>query len=210
MTGKPIVLSLCDRTGYITVPWARAGFECWLVDLAHPPGVKRVADNVYLVGADVRTFLPPRKDYAITFAFPPCTDLAVSGARWFQEKGLSSLAFALDLVAACKDICEWTEGVWMLENPVSTLSTYWRKPDHTFDPYEYGGYLDPEGDSYSKRTCLWTSPTFNMPEKRPVVFDEKLIRDGYPKDERAEMRARTPMGFAQAVFEANSPTFNHA
>ena len=56
----------------------------------------------------------------------------------------------------------------MLENPVGVLSSYWRKPDHTFDPCDYGGYLNPAGDAYTKKTCLWTGGGFIMPKKKPV------------------------------------------
>jgi hypothetical protein len=73
-------------------------------------------------------WLPPPRRYAIVFAFPPCTHFAVSGARWFQEKGMNGLTEALEVVEACRSICEWSEAPWMFENPVSTLSSYWRRP----------------------------------------------------------------------------------
>lgn len=160
MTG--IVLSLCDRSGVMVRPWLDAGYECWIVDIQHPPGVHR-SGRLVRVGADIMTWLPPLAAYRIAFAFPPCTDLAVSGARWFKDKGLAGLASAISLVERCRDICEWADAPWMLENPVGTLSTYWRKPDHLFDPCDYGGYLDPPGDAYTKRTCLWTGGGFAMP-----------------------------------------------
>lgn len=143
-----IVLSLCDRTTNMVKPWLDAGYECWCVDTRHEPGETRDG-NLVLVGADVLDWIPPRRDYAIAFAFPPCTHLASSGARWFASKGLSALASAVQLVDRCRRICEWTGAPWMLENPVGTLSTYWRKPDHLFDPCDYG-------DPWTKKTCLWT------------------------------------------------------
>lgn len=83
-----IVLSLCDYTGVMDQPWLEAGYECWIVDTRHEPGVHRNPDNPNLVrvGTDVRDWLPPRMDYVMAFAFPPCTHLAVSGARWFRKK----------------------------------------------------------------------------------------------------------------------------
>ena len=82
---EPIVLSLCDRTDNMVRPWLDAGHECWIVDVQHPPGVE-IRDypdsgRLVTVGADVLTWLPPRRDYLFVAAFPPCTDLAVSGAR---------------------------------------------------------------------------------------------------------------------------------
>jgi hypothetical protein len=50
---------------------------------------------------------PPRR-YAIVFAAPPCTNLAVSGARWFKEKGVGGLTEAIEIVEACRRICEWS------------------------------------------------------------------------------------------------------
>jgi hypothetical protein len=196
-----LVLSLCDRTGNMVRPWAEAGYRCVTVDIQREP--KKIP-NVTRVQSDVRRFLPPRAAYAAVFAFTPCTHLAVSGARWFKEKGLHGLTEALDVTEACVRICEWSGARWMLENPVSTLSSYWRKPDHLFDPCEYGGYLTPPGDAYTKRTCLWTGGGFVMPDKRPVAPTDgsKMHRLG-PGPNRADKRSVTPMGFARAVFEAN-------
>jgi hypothetical protein len=187
-----IVLSLCDRTGIMVEPWAEAGYECVTVDLQTS-------------GDDVRHYLPPRTEYAAVFAFPPCTDLAVSGARWFRGKGLLGLAQALEVVDACRRICEWSGAPWMLENPVSTLSTYWREPDQIFDPYEYGGYLNPPGDAYTKKTCLWTGGGFVMPSKKPVApLLGSIMHKLPPSTDRGDLRSVTPAGFARAVFEANA------
>ena len=98
------VLSLCDFTGVMVRPWAAAGFECICVDIRHE-GILQDG-NITYIGADLREWLPPPRKYAIVFAFPPCTDLAVSGARWFRVKGMGGLANAIDLVEACRRICE--------------------------------------------------------------------------------------------------------
>jgi hypothetical protein len=121
------------------------------------------------IGADLREWLPPPRRYAIVFAFPPCTALAVSGPRWFKGKGMSGLTEAIELVEACRRIAEWSGAPWMIENPVSTLGSYWRKPDFTFDPYEFGGYAGGAGDDYGKRTCLWTGGGFRLPQKQPIA-----------------------------------------
>src|SRR5690606_592719 len=198
---KGLVLSLCDRTGVMVRPWLDAGYECWVVDLQHPPGETRDG-RLVRVGADVLSWLPPRAEYRIAFAFPPCTDLAVSGARWFRDKGLAGLAGALATVERCRRICEWTGAPWMLENPVGTLSTYWRKPDATFDPCDFGGYLEGGGDAYTKRTCLWFGGGFVMPERRRVepVEGSRMHRLP-PSARRGDLRSETPEGFARAVFE---------
>ncbi len=185
-------------------PWANAGFLCYCVDAKHPAGEYREG-NIIRVGADVREWLPPYAKIAVLFAFPPCTHVAVSGARWFQDKGIGALVEALELFEATVRLAEWTGAPYVIENPVSTVSTYWRKPDFTFDPCDYGGYLNPPGDAYTKKTCLWTGNGFVMPKAKrvPPVEGSRMHRLP-PSKHRAELRSVTPMGFARAVFEANA------
>jgi len=195
-----IVLSLFDRTTNMVKPWAEAGYESICVDWQHPPGESSGGENITLVGVDLCKWLPPRGEIAACFAFPPCTHLAVSGARWFRQKGLPSLAEGLMLVDRAHEICEWTGAPWFVENPVSVLSSWWRPPDYTFDPYEYGGYHE-DGDAYTKKTCLWTGGGFTLPPPKPV----EPVEGGKmwlmpPSDDRADKRSVTPMGFAWAVF----------
>lgn len=197
---RPIVLSLCDRTGVLVQPWLDAGYECWIVDVQHPTGLTR--DGLLVrVGVDVRTWLPPRREYAIGFAQPPCTDQAVSGARWFVDKGLAGLAGAIELVERSRDVLAWIEAPWMLENPVGTISSYWRKPDYTFQPWHYG-------DNQSKQTCIWAGGGFVMPPRevieRPAEVREVVWKMA-PSPERGDLRSVTSAAFARAVFEANEP-----
>lgn len=183
-------------------PWLEAGYECWIVDQQHPAGLIRDG-RLVRCGVDVRaveSVVEPSRA-AIVFAFPPCTHLAVSGARWFAEKGLEALHDALGLVVACKRVCEASRAPWMLENPVGMLSSYWRRPDYTFQPWQYG-------DRYTKKTCLWTGDGFIMPAPwiahRPADV-RASIHLMPPSADRADKRSITPAGFARAVFEANEP-----
>lgn len=203
------MVSLFDLTGHMVDPWAAAGFTCYCVDLQHPAGETREG-NVIRVGADVREWLPPFGPIAILFAFPPCTHVAVSGARWFKDKGLGKLIESLECFDAAVRLAEWTRAPYLIENPVSTVSTYWRPPDHTFDPCDYGGYLTPAGDAYTKKTCLGTGNGFVMPEPRRVEPTEgsKMHRLG-PSGARANLRSATPQGFARAVFESNCRPGGH-
>ena len=196
------VLSLCDRSGVMVAPWAAAGFRCLCVDIESTG--ENAFDGVEYVRADVRRWLPPWERIRICFAFPPCTDLATSGRRWFREKGLSALGAALDVVDACRRICEWQGGPWMLENPVSTLATYWRKPDYYFEPCYFGGYEGGGGDTYTKKTSLWVGNGFIMPEPLWVEPVEGSRMHKMPESSRRSgERSLTPRGFARAVFEAN-------
>src|SRR3954469_19736836 len=96
---QPIVVSLFDYTCNMVQPWAQAGFLCYCVDIKHPRGEHRDG-NIVRVGADVREWLPPFAPIKVLFAFPPCTDVAASGARWFKDKGLGGLIESLRLFDA--------------------------------------------------------------------------------------------------------------
>lgn len=192
-----VVISCFDYSTRMVKPWAEAGFTCYCVDVRHPPG-ETVDDNVIKVGVDILEWLPPREDIAFAAFFPPCTDVAVSGARWFKDKGIGALINALSLFDRSVLLAEWTGAPYLIENPVSTVSTYWRKPDYTFDPCDYG-------DPYTKKTCLWTGGGFVMPDKVPVSPTEgSKMHLLPPTKDRANKRSETPEGFARAVFEANA------
>ncbi|WP_261840924.1 hypothetical protein [Aliamphritea ceti] len=200
---QQVMISLCDKTGKMAEPWAKAGYLCYCVDVQHAPGEKRVGNIVY-VGADIQNWQPPASDVAFVAAFPPCTDLAVSGARWFKDKGLKALISALSLVERCREIAELVKAPYFLENPVSTISSYWRKPDFTFNPCDFGGYLPNGGDAYTKKTCLWVGGGFVMPEFKAVEpVEGSKMHLMPPGPERANLRSATPEGFAKAVFEFN-------
>lgn len=204
------VVSLCDRTGVMVEPWLAAGFDAWTVDLQAAPGVTEHPSGAlrYFVRADVRD-LPDviPSDPAAVFAFPPCTDLAISGARWMRGKGLGSLIDALRTVDACGRYCADSGAPWLLENPVGVLSTWLGKPDLIFDPCDFAGWADdPRAEAYTKRTCLWTGGGFLAPYKRWVEPTlGSLMHHLPPSADRGDLRSVTPQGFARAVFEANAP-----
>ena len=143
---KGTVISLCDFTGNMVKPWADRGFDCLCIDTRHSMAKDKIKGNITFRWGDVRTLTPTDLPTpAIIFAFPPCTNLAVSGARWFKSKGLQGLIDALTLVESCRKLCEWYGCPWMIENPVGRLSTQWRKPDDIFQPWEYGDCLSLSG-----------------------------------------------------------------
>ena len=191
-------LFLFNLTDTMAKPWADAGVTCWCVDLQHPKGQHREG-NIIRVGADIHRWVPPMRRFCFGFAFPPCTDVAVSGARWFKGKGLYALADSIALFARAAEIMEALDAPYGIENPVSTISSYWRKPDYTFHPNDYG-------DPYLKKTCLWTGGGFVMPPKNPVAATlGSKMHLLPPSSERANLRSETPPGFSSAVKEANYP-----
>lgn len=200
-----VVLSLCDRTGNMVQPWIEAGYEAVTVDMQESPTVNQARHHFV---ADVTTWRYPLRfgPPAMVFAFPPCTHLSVSGARWFKGKGMKALIEALSIVEACRDICEASGAPYMIENPVSTLATYWRKADHTFHPEDFTAFE--LGDNYTKKTCLWTGNGFVMPataKAEGLGPPDNRIHAAPPSDDRGDFRSATPMGFARAVFKSNAP-----
>lgn len=201
---------LFDVTGNMAKPWADAGHPCLIVDIQHKPGIRMIAPNVYAMWADLRQGfeLPQGWHGPLDFvaAFPPCDHLAVSGARWFKGKGLRALSLSVDLFATAAEFCEASDAPYLIENPVSTISTYWREPDHSFHPCQYTAFE--LGDNYTKKTCLWVGGGFVMPS--PAMADglgepDNRIHKAAPGPDRHNFRSATPMGFARAVYEYNRP-----
>lgn len=222
---KDVAIFLFDLTGIMAIPWLEAGYTCYIVDIQHQIGIQQDKKNplLFRVGADLRNgWLPPVDvvgRVAFVAAFPECTNVAVCGAKHFLSKGPRALSLSLDLFATSKEIGEWCKSPYMIENPVSTFSTYCGKPDYIFNPSDYGGYL-PENDkhptwpdhiaprdAYPKKTCLWVGGGFVMPEPCPVDvppgFSMQFYKLGGKSLKTKNIRSATPRGFSGAVFLAN-------
>lgn len=201
-------LALYSKSDTMVRPWLDAGHDAVIVDLQHPAG-ETTDGRLTRIGADMMSWVPPKwlaqSHVLLTAAFPPCDHMAVSGARWFAGKGLGKLADSIRLFERAAFWCEWFDAPYLIENPVSTISSYWRKPDHTFHPWQYSGFE--LADTYTKKTCLWTGNGFVMPAPRhaPDVQPDDRIHKAPPSDERADFRSATPLGFSRAVFKANQP-----
>lgn len=184
------ILIYCEESGAFADLYREAGYNVIVRDTLLNPAHDIVLQEY--VGK-VHGFL----------AFPPCTHLAGSGARWWAEKGDEKLKEALHLVDACmRAVAVYKPVFWMLENPVGRLSRYLGKPMMTFNPCDYGGWLDPPGDTYTKRTCLWGK--FTVPPRKPVEpIDGSIIIKFPPGEDRKRIRSKTPLGFATAFFHSN-------
>lgn len=179
------VVSMFDTTGYAVEPFTKRGALTYIIDTlnvgdrASNPRASVTLDWDISQAAYMIADLGPD----IIFSFPPCTDLAVSGSRHFESKRERDPLFqqkAASLAQSAKEVGDLTGKPWFAENPNSVLSTLWRKPDVTFHPNEYGGYLPendvhpefpdyiPGRDAYRKLTNYWTGNGFRMPNKRPV------------------------------------------
>lgn len=228
---------LFDYTGIMAKPWADAGYLCYCFDGQHPLGVTKGShENILNIGMwfddsvkqhanfeDIRRIIAfTGEDINFIFGFPECTQLAVSGAAHFKSKRKQDPDFqfkAMELVYLVRDLGDELKCPWALENPVSVISSLWRKPDYSFHPYEYGGYLPADDrhpyygkyikprDAYPKKTCIWASSDFVMPEKRRVEvkssYSDQHKKLGGKSRKTKNIRSATPRGFAQAVFLAN-------
>jgi len=232
MDKKNAVISLFDFTGAMVMPWVKAGYQSFIFDIQHPsiPITLQLEDrkNPVRISGDYSTWdkvietLIKEFNIKMTFSFPPCTDLATSGAAWFEKKRQADPSYrekAMDMVYAGKTIADLYGLKFMIENPVSVISSVWRKPDHTFHPYEYGGYLEtddispyeiiPAQDRYTKKTCLWTGNGFIMPEKKPIElptgyrYSPQHLKLGGAGLKTKNIRSATPRGFANAVWQDN-------
>ncbi len=94
-------MSLCDHSHAALYPWRDVGYTCTAVDIQE--NIKH-GDGIEHVVCDVREYVMPC-DTVFVMAWPPCTHLAVSGARWWKDKGDAALSLALELVKACVCVC---------------------------------------------------------------------------------------------------------
>lgn len=184
------VLVACEYSGTVRDAFIRAGHDAWSCDLlpTETPGPHYQCDALEVLDMG----------WDLMIAHPPCTHLAVSGARWFKDKK-DEQALALDFVrlllqAPIRRIA--------IENPVSVISTRIRKPDQIIQPWQFG-------HEATKTTCLWLqnlpllSPTKIVDKgARHVTKSGKSLPDWYnlpPSNDRWKIRSATFQGIAQAM-----------
>lgn len=183
------ILIACEYSGTVREAFSKLGHDAWSCDLLET----EIPGNH--LQCDVREILGDGWDMMI--AHPPCTHLAVSGARWFKDKKVEQ-AEALEFVrlllnAPIQRIA--------LENPISIISSHIRKPDQIIQPWQFG-----HGET--KATCLWLQ---NLPKLQPtniVEGREQRIWKMPPGENRWKERSRTFEGIAQAMANqwGNVPT----
>jgi hypothetical protein len=181
------VLVACEFSGIVRDAFTRCGHEAWSCDLL--PCEKGEESGLHHVG-DVLPVIEHGfgAPWDLIIAHPPCTHLAVSGARWFKEKQTEqeqALSFVRSLLTAhCPRIA--------LENPVSIISSRIRKPDQIIQPWQFG-----HGET--KSTCLWLK---GLPKLRPTQIVEGRIARVHrlpPGPDRWKERSRTFTGIAEAM-----------
>jgi len=176
------VLVACEYSGIVRDAFIEMGHYTVSCDLLPTESV-----GPHYQG-EVQNILTDKWDMII--AFPPCTHLAVSGARWFKEKredGRQQAAidfFMLFVNANCERVA--------IENPIGIMSTVYRKPDQIIQPWQFG-----HGET--KATCLWL---MGLPLLKPtyvVEGREQRIWKMPPSPDRAKLRSKTYQGIANAM-----------
>ena len=191
MLPRPLrVLVACEFSGIVRDAFTRLGHEAWSCDLlpSESPGKHFQGDVLnYLHGWD------------LIIAHPPCTDLSVSGARWHKQKWADgrvqrALHFFVQLACApCHHIA--------VENPVSIVSRYYRKPDQIIQPWQFG-----HGEI--KATCFWLKGLPALVPTSVVTGREPRVHCAVPGPDRWKERSRTLPGVAAAMAQQWSEHIN--
>lgn len=176
------VLVACEFSGIVRDAFNEAGHDAMSCDFlpSETPGFHHRGDVLDILD----------KEWDLMIAHPPCTYLAVSGARWFKDH-IRDQRLAVDFFMALvhapiNKIC--------IENPVSIMSTRYRRPDQIIHPWQFG-----HGET--KKTCLWLK---NLPKLKPTnVVDgrEQRVHRMGPSPNRSKERSRTYIGIAKAMAE---------
>lgn len=216
------ILCACEESQAVTIELRNLGHEAYSCDLmecsgGHPEWHIQ-GDVIPLLNGNCTFTTCDGKEHAIAgawdmlIAFPPCTDLASSGAAWFEQKRADgrqqkSVEFFMRFVNAdCPKIA--------IENPVGIMSSQYRKPDQIIQPYEYG-------HEAKKTTCLWLKginrliPTdivspgefyispkgkrFSKGSSSDMALDENGKILSWKDPRTAKIRSKTYQGIARAM-----------
>ena len=202
------ILVACEESQAVTIEMRRLGHEAYSCDIqecsgGHPEWHIK-GDVLPLLNGDCEFYTMDGERHAISgrwdmiIAFPPCTDLAVSGARHFAKKRAdgrqqASIDFFMKFANAhCDRIA--------IENPVGIMSTRFRKPDQIINPWQFG---HPE----TKKTCLWLKNLQPLEETENVYAymmtlpEKERSRIHWMGSGHAKERSKTYPGIACAMAE---------
>lgn len=178
------VLIACEESQVVTKEMRLLGIKAYSCDTSPCSG----GHPEWHIQHDVIPLLSQKWDLII--AFPPCTHLTVSGAKWFKEKRedgrqQQGIDFFMEFANAnCKKIA--------IENPIGIMSTVWRKPRQIIQPWQFG-----HGET--KATCLWLKNLSKLKPTNIVSGREARIHNIPPSKERAKIRSKTFSGIAKAM-----------
>lgn len=194
------VLVACEESQAVCKAFREQGHEAYSADIQHCSGGHPewhiVGDCLPLLNGSCSFVTEAGQSVRIDgkwdliVAHPPCTDIAVSGARWFKEKQQDyrqqkAVAFFMQCVCANADRIA-------VENPVCIMSTVYRKPNQIIQPWMFG-----HGET--KATCLWLKGLPNLKPTNVVEGRKHACWLMAPSADRAKKRSKTYAGIAQAM-----------
>lgn len=175
------VLIACEYSGRVRREFRKRGHEAYSCDI-----IESEDKSYYHLKEDVMDLI--NNSWDLMIAFPPCTYLCVSGARWFKERQKEQKE-SLEFI---KKLMDSPIPKIAIENPIGVISTKIRKPDQIIQPWQFG-----HGET--KATCLWLK---NLPKLKPtniVEGREARIHKMPPGKNRGKERSRTYTGIAEAM-----------
>lgn len=196
------ILSLFDLTGAWSKPYKDNGYNVLQVDIQ--------------LGIDLMTwqYRQYKRDHfkGILIA-EPCTDFAVCGAKYFEQKDNDGTTYesmalvykSLAIVQYFKPGLNW----WVLENPASRIHKLCRDLGNIkleFNPFQFAGWLsNPEPEQYEKKTWLWGDFKKPLPNEKPCILKgmDRHSKVGGKSLETKNFRSKTPEGFAHAFYLSN-------
>ena len=211
MDRNDIILVACEESQTITKEFRGLGYKAFSCDLLDCSGGH---PEWHIKGDAIKEAYSGK--YSMMIAHPPCTYLAVSGARWMYNKdgtkNKERWKNQLDALWFVKKLMEAPIEKIAIENPISVISTQIRKPDQIIQPYQFG-------DKAQKTTCLWLK---NLPHLKPTKIVEKgefiefvdkktgkkkrqpkwyydALQKAKNNDERRTLRSKTFPGIAKAI-----------
>lgn len=179
------VLVACEESQAVCKEFRRLGHEAYSCDVQPCSG----GHPEWHIQGDVLEVLDHGWDLVI--AFPPCTHLASSGARWFKQKredGRQQAAIDFFMLFTQLQV------PFAIENPIGVMSSHYRKPDQILQPWQFG-----HGET--KATCLWLKDLPQLVPTDIVEGREQRIWRMPPSEDRAKLRSKTFPGIARAMAE---------
>jgi hypothetical protein len=181
------VLVACEFSGIVREAFRGRGHDAWSCDL-----LPAEDGSKFHMQLDLKEDWFMWSCWDLMIAHPPCTYLAVSGARWFKnrvEPQKEALRFVKCWLANNALIKKWA-----IENPIGVLSTKWRKPDQIIQPWQFG-----HGET--KATCLWLKGLPKLVPTNIVEGRTPRVHHASPGPDRWKERSRTLPGIAEAMAE---------
>ena len=181
------ILVACEESQAVTIELRRLGHDAFSCDLLPCSG----GHPEWHFNEDMFEVIKREDKFDLMIAFPPCTDLAVSGARHFERKiadgsQAKSIQFFMDVVNADVERIA-------VENPIGIMSKLYRKPDQIIQPWMFG-------DKAQKSTCIWLK---NLPKLEATDIVEKGEFFEW-KDRKTGKIKKQPLWYYQALQKAKS------